>query len=165
MSPAQKSNSAAKQIGQLLIIGFDGTELTPALSAMLDRMQPAGVILFARNIINAQQTHQLLRDCQARVKQRLFTCVDLEGGRVDRFRNVTGPAPSAAEVFATGERKLFRKHGQLIAKIWYLRWEAAFRKALHSSLCTCTSNRPLASSCRLISSASGLLTVPPLSWR
>ena len=117
MSPAQKSNSAAKQIGQLLIIGFDGTELTPALSAMLDRMQPAGVILFARNIINAQQTHQLLRDCQGRVKQRLFTCVDLEGGRVDRFRNVTGPAPSAAEVFATGERKLFRKHGQLIAKI------------------------------------------------
>jgi beta-N-acetylhexosaminidase len=117
MSPAQKSNSAAKQIGQLLIIGFDGTELTPALSAMLDRMQPAGVILFARNIINAQQTHQLLRDCQGRVKQRLFTCVDLEGGRVDRFRNVTGPAPSAAEVFATGERKLFRKHGQLIARI------------------------------------------------
>jgi beta-N-acetylhexosaminidase len=117
MSHAQKSNSAAKQIGQLLIIGFDGTELTPALSAMLDRMQPAGVILFARNIINAQQTHQLLRDCQGRVKQRLFTCVDLEGGRVDRFRNVTGPAPSAAEVFATGERKLFRKHGQLIAKI------------------------------------------------
>ena len=117
MSPAQKSNSAAKQIGQLLIIGFDGTELTPPVSAMLDRMQPAGVILFARNIINAQQTHQLLRDCQARVKQRLFTCVDLEGGRVDRFRNVTGPAPSAAEVFATGERKLFRKHGQLIAKI------------------------------------------------
>ena len=57
MSPAQKSNSAAKQIGQLLIIGFDGTELTPALSAMLDRMQPAGVILFARNIINAQHTH------------------------------------------------------------------------------------------------------------
>jgi beta-N-acetylhexosaminidase len=43
--------------------------------------------------------------------------VDLEGGRVDRFRNVTGPAPSAADVFAAGDRKLFRKHGQLIGKI------------------------------------------------
>ena len=117
MSPAQKSKAAAKPVGQLLIIGFDGTAITPVLSAMLNRIQPAGVILFARNIVNAQQTHQLLKDCQAQVDEPLFTCVDLEGGRVDRFRNVTGPAPSAAEVFATGDRKLFCKHGQLIGKI------------------------------------------------
>jgi beta-N-acetylhexosaminidase len=117
MSPAQKSKAAAKPVGQLLIIGFDGTAITPALSAMLNRIQPAGVILFARNIVNAQQTHQLLKDCQAQVDEPIFTCVDLEGGRVDRFRNVTGPAPSAAEVFATGDRKLFCKHGQLIGKI------------------------------------------------
>ena len=117
MSPAQKSKAAAKPVGQLLIVGFDGTAITPALSAMLHRIQPAGVILFARNIVNAQQTHQLLKDCQAQVDEPLFTCVDLEGGRVDRFRNVTGPAPSAAEVFATSDRKLFCKHGQLIGKI------------------------------------------------
>ncbi len=117
MSPAQKTNAAAKSVGQLLIVGFDGTEVTPSVAAMLSRMQPAGVILFARNIIHAQQTHQLLKDCQAQVSERLFTCVDLEGGRVDRFRNVTGPAPSAADVFATGDRKLFHKHGQLIGKI------------------------------------------------
>src|SRR4051812_47668947 len=117
MSPTRKSKSATQAVGQLLIIGFDGTEVTPALSAMLKRIQPAGVILFARNIVNAQQTHQLLKHCQAQVQERLFTCVDLEGGRVDRFRNVTGPAPSAAEVFSTGERRLFRKHGELIGKI------------------------------------------------
>jgi beta-N-acetylhexosaminidase len=117
MSPAQKSSSAAKRVGQLLVIGFDGTAVTPALAEMLSRIQPAGVILFARNIINAQQTHQLLKDCRAQVNEPLLTCVDLEGGRVDRFRNVTGPAPSAADVFATGERKLFRRHGQLIGKI------------------------------------------------
>src|SRR3954469_10317720 len=117
MSPAQKSNSAAKSVGQLLIIGFDGTEVTPALSAMLTRIQPAGVILFVRNIINAQQTRQLLKHCQAVVHEPLFTAVDLEGGRVDRFRNVTGPAPSAADVFATRDRKLFRRQGELIGKI------------------------------------------------
>ena len=118
MTPAQKT-SIARQVGQLLVIGFDGTAVTPALAAMLARIQPAGVILFGRNIINAQQTQRLLKDCQASVKKenRLFTAVDLEGGRVDRFRNVTGPAPSAADVFSTGERKLFRKHGQLIGKI------------------------------------------------
>jgi beta-N-acetylhexosaminidase len=42
--------------------------------------------------------------------------VDLEGGRVDRFRKVTGPAPSAADVFSSGDKKLFRKHGELIGR-------------------------------------------------
>ena len=46
----------------------------------------------------------------------LFTCVDLEGGTVDRFRNVLGSAPSPAEVFATGSRALFRKHGRVIGE-------------------------------------------------
>src|SRR5260370_12430694 len=40
----------------------------------------------------------------------------MEGGRVDRFRDVTGPAPSAADVFATGDRNFFRKHGQMIGE-------------------------------------------------
>lgn len=46
----------------------------------------------------------------------LFTCVDLEGGTVDRFRDSLNPTPSAAEAFATGDRKLFRKHGQIIGQ-------------------------------------------------
>src|SRR6266700_3110412 len=109
--------ASAENVGQLLILGFDGTEMSKGLAALLARIQPAGVILFARNIVNAQQTHKLLKDCQARVREPLFTCVDLEGGKVDRFRNVTGPAPSAADAFSTGDRKLFRKHGAVIAKI------------------------------------------------
>ncbi len=103
-------------IGQLLIIGFDGTEISARLASLLARIQPAGIILFARNITGAEQTHRLLRECQKCVATRLFTCVDLEGGQVDRFRNVLGPAPSAADVFATGDRKLFRKHGHVIGE-------------------------------------------------
>jgi beta-N-acetylhexosaminidase len=106
--------SIEASIGQLLIIGFDGTEMSPPLASLLTRLQPAGVILFARNITGGEQTFKLLKDCQACVSTPLFTCVDMEGGRVDRFRNVTGSAPSAADVFATGDRKLFRKHGKVI---------------------------------------------------
>jgi beta-N-acetylhexosaminidase len=109
-----KRLSVADDIGQLLIVGFDGTEMSSQLSSLLTRIQPAGVILFARNIASAKQTHQLLRDCQSCVSTRLFTCVDLEGGNVDRFRNVLGPSPSAADVFATGDCKLFRKHGRIL---------------------------------------------------
>src|SRR5580658_355610 len=108
--------SASKAVAQLLIVGFDGAEMTPRLTSLLRRLQPAGVILFARNIKTAEQTWRLLRDCQECLSEPLFTCVDLEGGSVDRFREVLGPAPSAAEVFATGDRKLFRKHGQVIGE-------------------------------------------------
>jgi beta-N-acetylhexosaminidase len=103
-------------LGQLLIIGFDGVEMTARLSSLLTRIQPAGVILFLRNIQSAQQTWRLLQDCQECVDTPLFKCVDLEGGTVDRFRNVLGPTPAAAEVFASGDRKLYRRHGQVIGK-------------------------------------------------
>src|SRR6266700_4937570 len=114
---AKNKSSNIHNVGQLLSVGFDGTEITRRLIALLTNLQPAGVILFARNITGAEQTWRLLEDCQKCVTTQLFACVDLEGGRVDRFRNVTGPAPSAADVFATGDRKLFRKHGAVIGKI------------------------------------------------
>jgi beta-N-acetylhexosaminidase len=103
-------------VGQLLIIGFDGTEISPRLASLLAKIQPAGVILFARNITGAEQTHTLLRECQKCVATPLFTCVDLEGGTVDRFRNVIGRTPSPAEVFVTASRALFRKHGRVIGE-------------------------------------------------
>jgi len=119
MPPKRKSRSRSsstllRQVGRLLIIGFDGTAMSTTLGALLGGVQPAGVILFARNIAGAAQTFELLKDCRAAVGSPLFACVDLEGGRVDRFRNVLGPAPSAAEVFATRDRKLFRKQGRII---------------------------------------------------
>ena len=112
----KKTISISGPIGQLLIVGFDGTEMSPQLRSLLTRVQPAGVILFARNIVSGEQTHRLLNECRSCVSTGLLTCVDMEGGSVDRFRNVTGPAPSAADVFATGNRRLFRKHGKIIGE-------------------------------------------------
>jgi beta-N-acetylhexosaminidase len=105
-----------EEIGQLLVVGFNGTEITPRVASLLTRLQPAGVILFARNIRSAEQTWRLLRECQNCVAAPLFTCVDLEGGTVDRFRHALGAAPSAAEVFDTQDRKLFRRHGQIMGE-------------------------------------------------
>jgi beta-N-acetylhexosaminidase len=104
-----------RQVGQLMIMGFDGTSVSARLGTMLATFQPSGVILFKRNIAEAAQTHALLREAQKIVALPMFRCVDMEGGLVDRFREAIASVPSAAEVARGGCRKLFRKHGKLIA--------------------------------------------------
>jgi beta-N-acetylhexosaminidase len=105
-----------QQVGQLLIMGFDGTEMSPKLRTMISTLQPGGVILFRRNIEDVTQTWQLVRDCAKTMRVPGFLCVDLEGGSVDRLRDLIAPAPSVADVVACGDKKLFRKHGRILGQ-------------------------------------------------
>src|SRR5882724_9316034 len=103
-----------QQVGQLLILGYDGLAVDSKLRTTLTKLQPSGVILFARNIEEPRQTWRLLRDSQSTTPVPMFLCVDLEGGTVDRLKKVIAPAPSVEHVFATGNRKLFRMHGNIL---------------------------------------------------
>jgi len=105
-----------EQVGQLLVMGFEGESLSPALVKLISELQPGGVILFARNIHEARQTHALLKDCRRPVATPMFLCVDMEGGTVDRLKHAVAPAPSAASVFASGKKKYFREHGRLVGE-------------------------------------------------
>src|SRR5450631_2739376 len=114
--PSKPSLDLRQQVGQLLIMGFEGTSVSAHLRSMLGTLYPGGAILFKRNIAEAAQTHALLREAQKTVATPLFRCVDMEGGSVDRFRDVIAPIPSVADVAATGSMKLFYKQGRLIGQ-------------------------------------------------
>src|SRR5271165_7326206 len=114
--PAKANQCLREQVGQLMIMGFDGVEVSARFKTMLATLSPGGVILFKRNIEEARQTHALLRETQKVVGRPLFRCVDMEGGTVDRFRDAVARMPSAAEVAATRSAKLFRQHGLLIGR-------------------------------------------------
>src|SRR5512133_1760996 len=111
-----KPSELRSDVGQLIIMGFIGQEMTSALRVVVTAMQPGGIILFARNIAGAEQTWKLLHDCRVAIKETPFLCVDLEGGTVDRLKEVIAPTPAAAEVYASGNRKLFRRHGRVIGE-------------------------------------------------
>ncbi len=115
-SMARNLSSIQQQVGQLLILGFDGTSASAKLRSALATIQPGGIILFRRNIEEARQTHELLRASQAVVREKMFLCVDLEGGSVDRLRDLIAPAPAAEHVFQTGLKKAFREHGRLLGE-------------------------------------------------
>ncbi|HVP43434.1 MAG TPA: beta-N-acetylhexosaminidase [Terriglobales bacterium] len=105
-----------EHVGQLLIFGFEGTEPSARLRSAITTIRPGGIILFARNIVGPRQTRELLKEARALAATPVFLCVDMEGGTVDRLKAVIAPAPSAADVFATGRKKLFRQHGRLIGE-------------------------------------------------
>ncbi len=83
-------------------------------------VRPAGVILFRRNIADAQQTRALLKNATALCMAHSFRCVDVEGGTVDRLRDALAPMPSAQAVALaarhTGKPELAREHGELIGR-------------------------------------------------
>jgi beta-N-acetylhexosaminidase len=116
ISRSGASQDLERSVGQLLIFGFDGTELSTRLKTTIGALQPGGIILFARNIESPRQTHALLRSAQRLVESKMFLCVDMEGGTVDRLRDAVAPAPSAAEVAASERPQLFREHGRVIGK-------------------------------------------------
>jgi beta-N-acetylhexosaminidase len=105
-----------EQVGQLMIVGVEGVELSAIERAWLRLIRPGGVILFRRNIEQAQQVPSLLREATQMAGAPLFRCVDMEGGLVDRLRDLIAPMPSPAAVFATGKKANFMRHGRLIAR-------------------------------------------------
>ncbi len=81
----------AQLCGQLLVVGFPGTELPAPLAAALAAGTRGGVILFKRNLPSVEVAHEL---CSATLDASPddlppFIGVDQEGGRVARL-----PAPA-----------------------------------------------------------------------
>jgi beta-N-acetylhexosaminidase len=104
--PRRRNVDLAEQAGQILIAGLASTSLSAEENTWLRRIRPGGIILFRRNIEEASQTAALLRDADRTGATPIFRCIDLEGGLVDRIRDVIHPMPSPAAVFATGKRNL-----------------------------------------------------------
>src|ERR1700727_374143 len=114
--PRRRNVELAEQAGQILIAGVEGASLSAEERCWFNRIRPGGIILFRRNIEQAAQVASLLREADRIGTTPLFRCVDLEGGLVDRLRDLIAPMPSAAAVFSTGKRNYYRQHGSLIAR-------------------------------------------------
>jgi len=78
-----------QKIAQLVVIGFDGTTLSPELREMLVRYQVGGVILFARNVESPAQVARLTNEIQSAARGAgglgVLIAIDQEGGRVARL--------------------------------------------------------------------------------
>jgi len=86
-----------------LVVGLSGAALDAEEMAALERVQPAGIILFSRNISAREQVRKLIGTV-SELEPRPFVTVDLEGGTVNRLTALWGELPTAAEAGAAGRR-------------------------------------------------------------
>ncbi|MEY4617312.1 MAG: hypothetical protein RJB66_2272 [Pseudomonadota bacterium] len=80
-----------EKLGQLLIVGVHGTQLTKDEEAFLVNNDIGGVVFMGRNCQSPEQVHQLSSSIQklrhqTTSKSPFFISVDMEGGRVARLK-------------------------------------------------------------------------------
>ncbi len=77
-----------EKIGQLFILGFQGTTVSSSLAHILSFYKPGGVILFARNLDDPVQAATLANALQSHSPETpLWISIDHEGGNVFRLSN------------------------------------------------------------------------------
>ncbi|KAI1260214.1 glycoside hydrolase family 3 protein [Xylariaceae sp. FL1019] len=103
-------------IGQMLIMGWDGTEITPPIRNLIENHHLGSIILTAKNLKSAEQTANLVRDLQtiahnAGHPQPLLIAIDQENGGVNSIfdEDYICQFPSAMGIVATGSLDLAYK--------------------------------------------------------
>jgi len=85
-----------------LITGIAATTLTPQEADFLRDIRPAGLILFARNLVNHAQIRALISAVREAVgTEELLVLIDQEGGRVQRLCPPLGRTLPPASAYGT----------------------------------------------------------------
>jgi beta-N-acetylhexosaminidase len=103
--------SLREELGQLIMVSFLGTTLTPDLRNMIAHQYAGGVMLYGYNITGASQLQTLDAGAQAQAQIPLLIATDQEGGLVNRLKSIIGPVPSALQVGNTDNPETARKRG------------------------------------------------------
>jgi beta-N-acetylhexosaminidase len=112
MSP----NALRRQIGQLLIAGFNGHTIPPELRSLAKEFGLGGVILFARNVSEPEQVAELAFEASRLVRDLpVWVSIDQEGGRVARLKAPFTEWPPMATLGRSGDVKLAERFARALA--------------------------------------------------
>lgn len=100
-----------EQIGQLLVAGFRGTTPSPEIIDLIQNHHLGGIILFSRNVQDAQQVLKLTHGLQMIAKRAghrapLLIAIDQENGMVQRLGRGTTLFPGNMALGAIGSEQV-----------------------------------------------------------
>lgn len=104
-------------IGHLLMIGFEQSVWDDTLEQLLREVQPGGVIFFNRNTKGgAEAFRELVTRVRATLDYPVLLAADVEGGQVDRLRDVLHPFPAPLSAAQAHDDPLVRRFGALVGE-------------------------------------------------
>ena len=109
-----------EKVGQLIMVGFEGTQANEAIETHIRERFVGGVVLFSRNVQSPKQTAELTNELQrlagATAHQiPLFIGIDQEGGWVIRLRDGATVLPGNMALGATNSTELSERAGEITA--------------------------------------------------
>jgi len=97
-----------------VMIDLEGTSLTAEEKELINHPLVGGIIFFARNFESAEQIQALVKSIHQNTTQTILTCVDQEGGRVQRFKEGFTRLPPLRPLGTLYDHKA--EHGMGLAK-------------------------------------------------
>ena len=106
-----------RRIGQLAVVGFDGSSLGAELRALSREFDLGGIILFARNVESPEQVADLAAEAQRlALDLPLWVGVDQEGGRVARMKRPLTEWPPMRTLGRADDEALAGRFGAALAR-------------------------------------------------
>ena len=112
------SMTLQERVGQLVIVGFDGYTADDSIKTMIQSYKVGGVILFGRNVENAEQLITLnntLKNINSGNKIPLFISIDEEGGKVSRMPKEIRKLPTNKTIGEANDENLSYEIGSILA--------------------------------------------------
>src|SRR3972149_4745055 len=103
-------------VGERLVIGIPGTEITPEIVRHFQELHAGGLILYRINFDSPQQMKKMIADLEEALGRKLLVAVDHEGGRVIMFRDGITVFPDNLAVGTAGKIAYAGKQGEIEAK-------------------------------------------------
>ncbi|WP_203247217.1 beta-N-acetylhexosaminidase [Sporosarcina beigongshangi] len=110
----------AEKIGQLLVIGIDGTSFSDEMDNLIRNYHVGGVIVMGKNVSTTAEMLQLINDSkQANEPNKipLFISVDEEGGRVSRLPAGIPKLPASAQIGKRNDKTISYRAGNYVAEV------------------------------------------------
>jgi beta-N-acetylhexosaminidase len=105
-----------RHVGQLALLGFAGPTLPEDVRRIAKAFDLAGVVLFARNVVDPEQVTDLSREVQDLATEiPLWVSVDQEGGRVARLKRPFTEWPPMITLGRAGDERLAERFARALA--------------------------------------------------
>jgi beta-N-acetylhexosaminidase len=106
----------AELVGERLVIGIPGTQITPEIVRHFKELHAGGLILYRINFESPAQIKQLIADLEEALGRKLLVTADHEGGRVIMFRDGITVFPDNLAVGGAGNIDYARQQGGIEAQ-------------------------------------------------